>query len=181
MRAGYTSALTRMMCALARYSEPRSWARDWSEEFTSDDNLMGAALFSLLGLFQAPQQKTVFREAISGGLLRAIVYYGIRGAEVECTTKLLTNTLPLATLYYSVISRMERALRDINDLVAHPAFARSAIHQKWTNFCSLAKRRIALAKLWNSSNSLSRYARKACENMAVCLMCGFRDIQSNRP
>lgn len=167
-QAGLISSLSRMMCALARYSGPRSWARDDDSSFTSDDDLMGAALIYLMTMLEDPPRDEMFRQAIRAGILRPLVLYGIQGAEVVWTTKFMT-ALPITTLYCSVISLLESALRDVQDLVELPAFRGSAIFGGWNNFYSLAKRRIALAKLWKSANSLSRYARRACDNMEVCL------------
>ncbi|KAJ7440844.1 hypothetical protein B0H11DRAFT_2292758 [Mycena galericulata] len=161
-RAGFVASLTRMMCALARYSGPRIWAHDESlVSFTGDDDLMGTAVILMVKMLKSPRHTGISRDAISEGLLRAIVSYGIRGAEVEWTSKLVA-TLSSETIHYTVVSRLERALRDTSDITAHPAFKKSANFAAWNTFRDLAVKRIAVAKLWKSPDSLSR---KACDNM----------------
>ncbi|KAJ7438912.1 hypothetical protein B0H11DRAFT_572168 [Mycena galericulata] len=158
-RAGLVSSLTRMMCALARYSgKERIWARDSSSSVTANDDLMGAALAILLAMLNSPE---LVREAISAGLLRAVVFYGIRGAEVAWMSEVITM-LSFTTVHYSIVSRMERALRDVHELAAHPTFQKSPNFAAWETFHDLAIKRIAVAKLWKSAETLSR---KACDNM----------------
>ncbi|KAJ7439578.1 hypothetical protein B0H11DRAFT_2253743 [Mycena galericulata] len=163
-RAGFVASLTRMMCAFARYSGPRIWAHDESlVSFTGDDDLMGAAVFLMLNMLKSPRHTEISRDAISEGLLRAIVSYGIRGAEVKRISEMVAM-LSFETIHYAVVSRLERPLRDASDITAHPAFKKSPNFAAWNTFRDLAIKRIAVAKLWKSPDSLSR---KACDNMDV--------------
>ncbi|KAJ7735536.1 hypothetical protein DFH07DRAFT_843561 [Mycena maculata] len=157
--AGLATSLIRMMCALARYSGPRIPTHMGP---SATEDLLGAAVLKLAVMLKDPPQEKAFQEAVFAGILRAIVLYGIRGAEVEITTELLKYTLPLFTVHYSVISEMESAFQDVTDVAADPLFAKSAIFEAWVAFRDLAGTRIALAKFWASEIYISR---NACDNM----------------
>ncbi|KAJ7832985.1 hypothetical protein B0H13DRAFT_2370647 [Mycena leptocephala] len=67
----------------------------------------------------------VMRDAVVAGLLRGIVQSCILGIQPQRTSDLLRVALPACTVYYSVVSKLELAIRDVEDLVTDPDFMRS--------------------------------------------------------
>jgi hypothetical protein len=106
----------------------------------------------------------VMRDAVVAGLLRGIVQSCILGIEPQATSDLLRVALPACTVYYSVISKLEPAIRDVEDLVTDPDFMRSPHFELWQRFRALAEMRIRRAKYWTSDEFVSR---RACDNLEV--------------
>jgi hypothetical protein len=106
----------------------------------------------------------VMRDAVVAGLLRGIVQSCILGIEPQRTSDLLRVALPACTVYYSVVSKLEPAIRDVEDLVTDPDFMRSPHFELWQRFRALAEMRIRTAKYWTSDEFVSR---RACDNLQV--------------
>ncbi|KAJ6524851.1 hypothetical protein DFH09DRAFT_1095870 [Mycena vulgaris] len=64
------------------------------------------------------------------------------------------------TVYYSVLSSMEPALRDVQKLQTKPAFTESRLFKKWSEFWDLAQERITTMK-WYESDEFVFF--KACD------------------
>lgn len=156
----YIPSLVRIMCAFSRYSGPYVPTKT---SISCTDDFLGDMLIRVVAWCHRAPQDRIFRRFLSAGILRAIVGYAIRGIEVKFTSKLL-KTLACSTVYLSVLLEMDAGFQDAEDLIADPAFPKSAIFGEWTAFRTLANERIALAKSWQSAE---RVTRKACDNMEV--------------
>jgi hypothetical protein len=106
----------------------------------------------------------VMRDAIVAGLLRGIIQSCILGIKPQTTSDFLRVALPGCTVYYSVVSELEEAIRDVEDLVTDPDFTCSPHFQLWQRFRALAELRIRTAKHWTSEEFVSR---RACDNLEV--------------
>ncbi|KAJ7892392.1 hypothetical protein B0H13DRAFT_2665702 [Mycena leptocephala] len=156
----YIPSLVRIMCAFSRYSGPYVPTKP-SESISCTDDFLGDMLIRVVAWCHRAPQDRIFRRFLSAGILRAIVGYAIRGIEVKFTSMLL-KTLACSTVYLSVLLEMDAGFQDAEDLIADPAFPKSAIFGEWTAFRTLANECIALAKSWQSAE---RVTRKACDNM----------------
>jgi hypothetical protein len=65
------------------------------------------------------------REAVFVGFLCGILQSCVLGIEAQGTPDLLRVALPACTVYYSVISKLEPGIRNVEDLVTDPDFTRS--------------------------------------------------------
>ncbi|KAJ7629331.1 hypothetical protein B0H17DRAFT_1150625 [Mycena rosella] len=153
--AGVVSALTKGAYVIGEAKIPGS------------AHLLLAIFSSLQILFISPPSYLAIGEALGAGLLRAIVRCTTMGAEGNAQdTSLwhfLSITLPDATVYCSVVVKLEAALLGVKDLVETPSFRQLPVSRLWQAFYPIAQERIKLLKIFESRSVLSS---KACDNMA---------------
>ncbi|KAJ7889631.1 hypothetical protein B0H13DRAFT_2666161 [Mycena leptocephala] len=108
-------------------------------------------------------------EALSAGLLRAIVTFGIYDEHVD--PELLAavlKTISKYTVYYSVLQRMEASLLEAAGIADSEAFQKSPISGAWSSFTHIVRQRLRVKKLYDSDEHISM---KACDN-AQCHIVG---------
>ncbi|KAJ6587521.1 hypothetical protein DFH09DRAFT_1427589 [Mycena vulgaris] len=158
--AGIVSALTKAAYVIAEADIPES------------AHLLLAIFNILQMLFTSPPSYRAIGEALGAGLLRAIVRCTTMGAEGnEPDTALwhfLSVALPGATVYYSVVVRLEAALLGVTDLVDTPTFRRLPVSRLWQAFHPVAQERIKFLQAFDSRRVGS--SSKACDNMACGLI-----------
>ncbi|KAJ7135585.1 hypothetical protein C8R44DRAFT_976478 [Mycena epipterygia] len=154
LSAGITASLINVMCAFH--------ASNLEYDIIAD--ILGAALLTFYGQMTRcpPRWYRYIQEGVTAGLLRGLISYGIRGVEAEFTSEVLATILSASTLYQSVVSRMQLAIQDVDQLTKHPAFAEAEMLKSWRDFRQLAEKRIALMQFRKSAEYKSR---KACDNM----------------
>ncbi|KAJ7483881.1 hypothetical protein B0H11DRAFT_2020883 [Mycena galericulata] len=153
LSAGIVPALTTVACAIGEARLPRTI------------HLLLAILATLQSMFIPAPSYRAISQALSHGLLRAIVRCASMGAEADNRTSMwyfLDVTLPTATLYYAVAAQLQGAIKDIIDLVETASFKRLAIWNIWQPFFVLAHERIALLRNLESKKVVYF---KACDNM----------------
>ncbi|KAF8209164.1 hypothetical protein K438DRAFT_1960896 [Mycena galopus ATCC 62051] len=106
-------------------------------------------------------------EALKSGLLRAIVAcatHNPSAIDSEDFLQVLTRDLPPSLVYYRVLKRMAKALREVKSVDLHG----TAISDEWTAFVQLAEARLAALAFFRSDKYFSE---RACDNMK----CGIID------
>ncbi|KAJ6484930.1 hypothetical protein C8R45DRAFT_293106 [Mycena sanguinolenta] len=94
------------------------------------------------------------RRAMKAGLLRLIITLGQKpGASRTPLQKLLVEILPQSTVYHSVLSQLERSLREVEDILLSPDFVSSDVYEDWSNFVNLAQSRIAFKKHYDGRSA----------------------------
>ncbi|KAJ7504795.1 hypothetical protein B0H11DRAFT_2187157 [Mycena galericulata] len=112
--------------------------------------------------------------ALDAGLLRAIILTSIACEDMEdvkstALWKMLDTTLPAATVYYTVVTRLGARMSQVQSLVKDPAFKKSPFHPVWSTFEDVSEERIELMTNLNSSES---NLAKACDNMECQVIRG---------
>ncbi|KAJ6462331.1 hypothetical protein C8R47DRAFT_1239914 [Mycena vitilis] len=110
------------------------------------------------------------REAIPAGLLQAIIASAI-GCDVTSRTQEWLQTvvklLRLYTVYYSVLSCLEAALRDVEALQTAHDFTHCFLFDSWCAFWDLAHERIDMLKYYDSADYVFLQACGALEASRV--------------
>ncbi|KAJ7624096.1 hypothetical protein DFH06DRAFT_1142650 [Mycena polygramma] len=125
---------------------------------------------SLAQLFIPPGSHRAIADAISAGLLRALIRCSIvcdkgsRNVQASALRRLLAFILPGSTVYYTVVARLETRMHDVEELAKSPAFKESGMYDDWCSFADLASRRIGLLK---DRAAEEHVTLKACDNMEV--------------
>ncbi|KAF7354110.1 MYND-type domain-containing protein [Mycena venus] len=120
-------------------------------------HLRRSLLTILQRLLHHPPGYTAMSEALDAGLLRVIATCG-----VDPEAKDLLNVVSPSMVYYSVISRMEQSIRDVETLSANMSFRNSTIYPAWREFRTLCEQRLSTLKYFHSK---PRASLKACDNL----------------
>ncbi|KAJ7110930.1 hypothetical protein C8R44DRAFT_742705 [Mycena epipterygia] len=106
-------------------------------------DVLGVSLLNLYHYLQKcpPGWYRYVREGVTAGLLRGLVSYGIGGVEGAFKSAILAISVSLSTLYHFVVSRMEVASQDVDDLAKYPAFPKADMLQLWQDFRALLEKR----------------------------------------
>ncbi|KAJ6516875.1 hypothetical protein C8R47DRAFT_1190066 [Mycena vitilis] len=115
-----------------------------------------------------PHSYRCMRQAVRAGLLRAIIASAINCDAASSTPDCLQSVLKLLkqyTVYHSVLSSLEPAFHDVQDIQTTHAFTYSSSFRSWSAFWDLAHERIAILKHYESADYVSL---KACG----ALQCG---------
>ncbi|KAJ7677698.1 hypothetical protein DFH06DRAFT_1316507 [Mycena polygramma] len=116
------------------------------------------------------------REAVRAGLLQAIVASAIGCDTTSNTPESLQAVLRLLkqyTVYYSVVSCLEPALRDVEALQTAHGFTHSFLFDNWSAFWGLAHERIEMLKYYDSADYVSLKACSALEASRVAPLSSF--------
>ncbi|KAJ7845104.1 hypothetical protein B0H13DRAFT_2363842 [Mycena leptocephala] len=115
--------------------------------------------------------------ALKSGLLRAIIACATHSpgaTDIPDFRKILTRDLPPSLVYYRVLSRMAKALREVKGA----DLTRSPIFDEWTAFVDLANAHLAVFRFFQSERYISS---RACDNVKVkrkrfrvCSLCRRR-------
>ncbi|KAJ7124102.1 hypothetical protein C8R43DRAFT_1147550 [Mycena crocata] len=156
---GVIKAVTSAACALnsGRYegAEGASYQKNCSE--------ISPAILDLSNLhFSEPQACPFIREAIWGGFLSVIVECATHTDACEEAFIQLLYVLEPYTVYYSVLSCLDRALPSVEDLQNRPVFVQSRVSKAWSDFRNLAQERITVMKHYESDEYISL---KACDSV----------------
>jgi hypothetical protein len=107
--------------------------------------------------------------ALKSGLLRVIVACATHSPlaiDIADFRQILTRDLPPALVYYRVLRRMGKALRDVGSADLHG----TVISDEWSAFVELARARLAVFGHFQSGNYIFS---RACDNMRVSLTSSF--------
>ncbi|KAJ7725164.1 hypothetical protein B0H16DRAFT_1895179 [Mycena metata] len=78
-----------------------------------------------------------------------------RDSDISSYLQAALEPFRLYTCFYSVLSCLEPALHDVEDLQATPAFVQSDLFEAWSAFCDLAQSRISILKRYKSASYIS--------------------------
>jgi hypothetical protein len=73
-------------------------------------------------------------------------------------------------LLHSVLSQLQKALVNVEDMQASLVLKESDIFSEWTSFVNLAQERLTLMKHFDSEDYI---CQEACYNMKVCEFMGI--------
>ncbi|KAJ6450973.1 hypothetical protein C8R47DRAFT_1329793 [Mycena vitilis] len=153
---------------------------DCSVIYEDVDATLLDCLKALAQLFIPPGSHRAIADAISAGLLRALIRCSIvcdkssRNVQASALRRLLAFILPGSTAYHTVVARLEARMHDVEALVKSEAFKDSGMYGDWCSFADLASRRIGLL---NDRAAEEHVTLKACDNMECGLIqskIGFR-------
>lgn len=116
--------------------------------------------------FKRPPAYPAIKEAIGAGLLSTIIVSATLSNVATSVASVVDMLLP-HTVYYSVLSGLEPALREVADLQNTQAFVQSDVFNKWGEFWDLAQERITVMKHYESDAYVSS---KACDSLEVSLL-----------
>ncbi|KAJ7684194.1 hypothetical protein DFH06DRAFT_1462574 [Mycena polygramma] len=106
-------------------------------------------------------------EAIRGGIFRTLIASASAGhsTDEDPSLRKIIRWLEIFSVYYSILSCMEPALEEVKQLQGTPAFTKSKLFSRWTDFWDFVQRRITIMKHYESEDYVSF---KACGT----LQCG---------
>ncbi|KAJ7900788.1 hypothetical protein B0H13DRAFT_2336390 [Mycena leptocephala] len=162
---GGVTELTRFMCALG------------APEHADVGGKLYACSKLLMQLLHTSPGYPWIRESLQQGLLRAIVVSATHitnPQEFLWLEHILEAVLPVSTIYHSVLSTMEAAVHDVEELVESDRFKKSPIFGKWQDFMVLVQERLAILRRFDAKDCTSN-ALKACDNMD-CGLITRKDI-----
>ncbi|KAJ7429626.1 hypothetical protein FB451DRAFT_1383058 [Mycena latifolia] len=157
---GIVPILTRTACAISKSAED-----DSAYALNRCYLLLGRIIVSDIG-----HERLL--SALANGLLRALVSSANFTDEIHRRLELFFAVLPPALVYYPVISEIEAALHESNDLASTKAFRGSKIYEKWQAFSKLAHERLAVLHMFDSPDYVPL---KACDS----LECGSINLKTN--
>ncbi|KAJ7612390.1 hypothetical protein DFH06DRAFT_1243770 [Mycena polygramma] len=116
------------------------------------------------------------REAIDTRLLVLLARCGVAelGHDEEHTLiSILGGILPGTLTFYSVLSRVEKALRKIDQLVLTVALQKSDVSNYWSDFRRLAEHRLAIKHEFDKD----RISVKFCDNIECITVSAHTDLR----
>ncbi|KAJ7274741.1 hypothetical protein C8J57DRAFT_1312636 [Mycena rebaudengoi] len=124
-------------------------------------------IFVVLGavLMARPTEVQLFCDALDHKLLRALVICGRgpNGSKMNGFINLFLEVLmPPQLVYPKVLSALDSALDDINELVTPDDFKDAKMYDHWVSFSNLAEDRIAILKSCEAGETPSM---RACDNL----------------
>jgi hypothetical protein len=118
-------------------------------------------------LMARPTEVQLFCDALDHKLLRALVICGRgpNGSKMDGFINLFLEVLmPPQLVYPKVLSALDSALDDVNELVAPDDFKDAKMYDHWVPFSNLAEDRIAILKSCEAGETPSM---RACDNLEV--------------
>ncbi|KAJ6537982.1 hypothetical protein B0H19DRAFT_1382591, partial [Mycena capillaripes] len=125
--------------------------------------LLGRILASREGYRSLP-------DALKAGLLRCVMYLGqlnCKGFNDSHLPWFWEQMLPGAMVYYQVLSKMDQAIREVEDIEKTQKFKRSHTFKMWLTFKALARERLEVLAKFNAAEYVSY---RACENLECNLI-----------
>ncbi|KAJ7648335.1 hypothetical protein DFH06DRAFT_1476353 [Mycena polygramma] len=163
--AGLVASFTAVVCAISK-SPPNM--QDCVVELLEDS-------FEVLHLLLNGSHKAI-RDAIPAGLLQAIVRSSIicDGDDFESTPlhEVVDNMLPAATIYRSVLLKLEPELANVKEIADSTVFQATTMAEIWEYFVDVAQERIELERAVGATSS-----QKACDNMECGIIQGKREFR----
>ncbi|KAJ7725170.1 hypothetical protein B0H16DRAFT_1782282 [Mycena metata] len=177
LSCGIVAAFVRAASAIA---EGRDNNGPGNDAVFSDSMIVTELLSNLWSYLAAqfgepPSPHRLLIEAIRAGLFPAMITSASNNRDPATIGHLEAALTPfgLRTCFYSVLSCLESALHDVEDLQATPVFVQSDFFGAWSTFWDLAQSRINILKRYKSASYVSlKAAPKSIGNASSCAVRG---------
>ncbi|KAJ7136192.1 hypothetical protein C8R46DRAFT_1201331 [Mycena filopes] len=140
-------------------------------------SLAGSVLVSIWGylnvLFSGPRAHRLIREAIRAGLLRSLMSAAVANNGAIKFLHRILGKLMRHLVYYSVLSCLPQALRDVRHLQCATAFSHCELFDTRSEFWVLAQERLDIMAEYESPDFVSS---KACDNVKCGSIHRKRDL-----
>ncbi|KAJ7177188.1 hypothetical protein C8R46DRAFT_1347036 [Mycena filopes] len=123
--------------------------------------------------FSGPRAHRLLREAIRAGLLRFLMSAAVGSNEAIKFLRGILEKLMRHLVYYSVLSCLPQALRDVRHLQCATAFTHCELFDTWSEFWVLAQERLEIMAEYESPDFVSS---KACDNVKCGSIRRKRDL-----